>query len=122
MKKKSFVSMQRQFVQNLKCVNFLRNWKCLSDFRQFSDVIGNKVPNQESNQKIDLTKQLQEQTEENLRKLVENSSRLNVTSNQNQSEDIPKKEDDESDEIDGPKGLEPTRFGDWERNGRCTDF
>lgn len=22
----------------------------------------------------------------------------------------------------GPKGLEPTRYGDWERNGRCTDF
>ena len=20
------------------------------------------------------------------------------------------------------KGPEPTRFGDWERNGRCTDF
>ena len=25
-------------------------------------------------------------------------------------------------EIDGPKGPEPTRFGDWEQNGRCTDF
>ncbi len=25
-------------------------------------------------------------------------------------------------EIGGPKGLEPTRYGDWERNGRCSDF
>lgn len=25
-------------------------------------------------------------------------------------------------EIGGPKGLEPTRYGDWERNGRCVDF
>ena len=25
-------------------------------------------------------------------------------------------------EIGGRKGLEPTRFGDWEKNGRCTDF
>ena len=25
-------------------------------------------------------------------------------------------------EIDGPKGPEPTRFGDWERKGRCVDF
>ena len=25
-------------------------------------------------------------------------------------------------EIGGPKGLEPTRFGDWEKNGRCSDF
>lgn len=22
----------------------------------------------------------------------------------------------------GPKGLEPTRYGDWEKNGRCIDF
>ena len=25
-------------------------------------------------------------------------------------------------EIGGPKGPEPTRFGDWERKGRCSDF
>jgi len=25
-------------------------------------------------------------------------------------------------EIGGPVGPEPTRFGDWEKNGRCSDF
>jgi hypothetical protein len=25
-------------------------------------------------------------------------------------------------ESGGPKGPEPTRYGDWERNGRCVDF
>jgi hypothetical protein len=25
-------------------------------------------------------------------------------------------------EYGGPKGLEPTRYGDWERFGRCVDF
>jgi hypothetical protein len=25
-------------------------------------------------------------------------------------------------EIGGPKGPEPTRYGDWEVDGRCTDF
>lgn len=25
-------------------------------------------------------------------------------------------------EVGGPKGLEPTRYGDWEKGGRCTDF
>lgn len=25
-------------------------------------------------------------------------------------------------EIGGPKGPEPTRYGDWVVNGRCTDF
>ncbi len=25
-------------------------------------------------------------------------------------------------EIGGPSGPEPTRYGDWEKNGRCSDF
>ena len=25
-------------------------------------------------------------------------------------------------EIGGPQGPEPTRYGDWEKNGRCIDF
>jgi hypothetical protein len=25
-------------------------------------------------------------------------------------------------ELGGPKGPEPTRYGDWERDGRCVDF
>jgi hypothetical protein len=25
-------------------------------------------------------------------------------------------------EIDGRAGPEPTRFGDWEKDGRCIDF
>ena len=25
-------------------------------------------------------------------------------------------------EIGGQNGPEPTRYGDWEKNGRCTDF
>ena len=47
-------------------------------------------------------------------------------------QDIPKPEDAKSSEpksappkpreIGGPKGPEPTRYGDWEVNGRCTDF
>ncbi len=34
------------------------------------------------------------------------------------------KEDDQPapEEVGGPKGPEPTRFGDWERKGRCIDF
>ena len=27
-----------------------------------------------------------------------------------------------SEEIGGPQGPEPTRYGDWERKGRCIDF
>jgi hypothetical protein len=25
-------------------------------------------------------------------------------------------------EVGGPKGPEPTRYGDWEVDGRCSDF
>ncbi|MGH8279801.1 MAG: DUF1674 domain-containing protein [Gammaproteobacteria bacterium] len=25
-------------------------------------------------------------------------------------------------EFGGPKGPEPTRYGDWEKNGQCIDF
>ena len=30
--------------------------------------------------------------------------------------------DPEKDEWGGPKGQEPTRFGDWEVKGRASDF
>lgn len=29
---------------------------------------------------------------------------------------------EEKKEIGGPKGPEPTRYGDWESGGRCSDF
>ncbi|HXP75653.1 MAG TPA: DUF1674 domain-containing protein [Stellaceae bacterium] len=32
------------------------------------------------------------------------------------------KSDQKPVEIGGPAGPEPTRYGDWEQNGRCTDF
>lgn len=31
-------------------------------------------------------------------------------------------EGDTPKEVGGPKGLEPTRYGDWEKAGRCYDF
>ena len=31
-------------------------------------------------------------------------------------------EDNPAAETGGPKGPEPTRYGDWEQKGRCTDF
>ena len=32
------------------------------------------------------------------------------------------KEPEKVKEIGGPEGPEPTRYGDWEVGGRCTDF
>ena len=33
-----------------------------------------------------------------------------------------KKLNDKNQEFGGQEGLDPTRFGDWEKGGRCTDF
>ena len=48
---------------------------------------------------------------------------------QGASRQVPTSERDATDapaprtkEIGGPKGPEPTRYGDWERKGRCVDF
>ena len=45
-------------------------------------------------------------------------------------DDTPQQKPDDEDaatvpmpkEEGGPKGPEPTRYGDWEQKGRCTDF
>ncbi len=33
-----------------------------------------------------------------------------------------KRATDKKSEVGGPKGPEPTRYGDWEKGGRCIDF
>jgi hypothetical protein len=35
---------------------------------------------------------------------------------------VSESESEPSREIGGRGGPEPTRFGDWEKNGRCIDF
>jgi hypothetical protein len=56
---------------------------------------------------------------------------LHNENQQTQNKEQQQEDDDDGDEIDlnketgevgGPKGPEPTRYGDWERNGRCSDF
>ena len=34
----------------------------------------------------------------------------------------PPKTSASTNELNGPEGPEPTRYGDWERNGRVSDF
>ena len=60
--------------------------------------------------------------------LVENHQSKTPTGSSDDSGEIKKqpvvveKSPEKPVEIGGPKGPEPTRYGDWEKAGRCTDF
>ncbi|MBN1377977.1 MAG: DUF1674 domain-containing protein [Gammaproteobacteria bacterium] len=57
------------------------------------------------------------QTNENSQSTL-NSSTVAKAGDLNKTEET----DDKPAEIGGPAGLEPTRYGDWEKKGRCIDF
>jgi len=42
--------------------------------------------------------------------------------NLDDSEDISSEKEVREKEYGGPKGPEPTRYGDWEKGGRVSDF
>tara|TARA_B100001540_G_C15460599_1_gene485436 strand:- start:45 stop:209 length:165 start_codon:yes stop_codon:yes gene_type:complete len=48
-------------------------------------------------------------------KLNEEKEQNNIKDKLNENVNITK-------EQGGPKGPEPTRYGDWEKAGRCSDF
>ena len=48
-------------------------------------------------------------------KLNEEKEQNSTKDKLNENVNIPK-------EQGGPKGPEPTRYGDWEKAGRCSDF
>jgi hypothetical protein len=43
-------------------------------------------------------------------------------SDQSKARPEPTTEKEQPVEHGGPRGPEPTRYGDWERKGRCIDF
>lgn len=58
-----------------------------------------------------------------IRKLDQkNIEAKNMVAKEYQYEPFPNDTNPVTGEIGGPRGPEPTRYGDWERRGRCTDF
>ena len=55
-------------------------------------------------------------------KTVNNKSKLISKKNYANIKNSKKRIEKDYIEIGGPKGKEPTRYGDWEKNGRCSDF
>ena len=50
------------------------------------------------------------------------TTKLNKEKEQNNTKDKLNKNVNIPKEQGGPKGPEPTRYGDWEKAGRCSDF
>ena len=50
------------------------------------------------------------------------TTKLNEEKEQNNTKDKLKEKVIIPKEQGGPKGPEPTRYGDWEKAGRCSDF
>ena len=50
------------------------------------------------------------------------TTKLNEENEQNNTKDKLNENVDITKEQGGPKGPEPTRYGDWEKAGRCSDF
>ena len=62
---------------------------------------------------------MNKQSSQNLKEATHNAIDLTVQIDDPFS---PSNLDEKNSEVGGPSGLEPTRYGDWERKGRCIDF
>ena len=51
-----------------------------------------------------------------------NDKKPSPKKSKNTSTDKAKELNKEQEEFGGQEGPEPTRYGDWEKGGRCTDF
>jgi hypothetical protein len=61
----------------------------------------------------------------NQSRATEHSAKIDVAAGPDVSLSLPETrhlEVSQPRETGGPAGLEPTRYGDWERVGRCIDF
>jgi hypothetical protein len=55
--------------------------------------------------------------------VVPSNADAEVSHKADEQRDVPApRADSKPQEIGGRAGPEPTRFGDWEKNGRCIDF
>lgn len=61
-------------------------------------------------------------TRQHPRNKAETADSNDRTEDDRDTNDTASAADDRPEEIGGRGGLDPTRYGDWEKNGRCIDF
>jgi hypothetical protein len=102
----------------------LRLWTSTPSFFFGSARLLSSSPNTPSDE-VDFLSRKRKQTEEKLEDLTEEGwekktpkqaegAAAAAAAAENNNKEEP--------EVGGPKGPEPTRYGDWERAGRCSDF
>ncbi|KAL6782543.1 hypothetical protein ACKKBG_A07215 [Auxenochlorella protothecoides x Auxenochlorella symbiontica] len=85
----------------------------------YSSATGSSTPHPSEGTTVDpFTQKLQQKTEEQLRQLTE----APTYAQEGAVEQGPRPGNQPEGEEGGPKGPEPTRYGDWEKAGRCYDF
>ncbi|KAJ8975836.1 hypothetical protein NQ317_001233 [Molorchus minor] len=101
----------------------LRNMK-FSPFSPFQSSLGETIIRSSSNETVsprmqEFKKKLRQKTP--IGKLDEQIGK-HPYQEKEPLEPFPKNTNPNTGEVGGPKGPEPTRYGDWERKGRVTDF
>ncbi|EOY23506.1 hypothetical protein QUC31_008283 [Theobroma cacao] len=64
----------------------------------------------------------QEKANEEKREAVKEDPEIENKENEEDDDEDGDHVNKQTGEVGGPRGPEPTRYGDWERNGRCYDF
>ncbi|XP_043521882.1 succinate dehydrogenase assembly factor 4, mitochondrial-like [Frieseomelitta varia] len=87
---------------------------------QFQVLFSKKNDTNESPRMREFRKKLRERTP--IEKLEELEEGKHPYQEKEPLKPFPNNTNPETGEVGGPRGPEPTRYGDWERKGRVTDF
>ncbi|XP_059060444.1 succinate dehydrogenase assembly factor 4, mitochondrial-like [Achroia grisella] len=99
-------------------VNSLTSHRHSTDSKSNKD--GNGTPKKESQRISEFRKKLRETTP--IDDLGEQPSMHPQTQKDDPLPPFPNNTNPTTGEVGGPRGPEPTRYGDWERKGRVSDF
>ncbi|GAB4848076.1 hypothetical protein Ancab_002738 [Ancistrocladus abbreviatus] len=97
----------------------------LSQFRFGTLLVGDSVYFERSDSVEFMSWTTQQEDQANLKKETEEvkeAGAAEAKAGHNDENDDGEYVNKETGEIGGPKGPEPTRYGDWEKGGRCYDF
>ncbi|KZV36459.1 hypothetical protein F511_15964 [Dorcoceras hygrometricum] len=99
--------------KNQVAASFASEGSVMAELKQWNDLYG------EGAQKLVKTEESDSETNGKIQMQMEDEEKYDSKSEEDEAEEWMNKE---TGEVGGPRGPEPTRFGDWEKNGRCSDF